>query len=41
MKHVDTRNQVANILTKSLGKTKFQKFKNMMKLHDLHMIWTL
>jgi hypothetical protein len=38
MKDVDTRNQVANILTKSLGKILFQKIKSMMGVHDLHMI---
>jgi hypothetical protein len=30
MKHINTENQVADILTKSLGKFKFQKFINMM-----------
>lgn len=32
---------VANILMKSLGKNKFQKFKSMMEVNDLHMILTL
>ncbi len=41
VKHVNIENQVVEILTKSLGKHKFQKFRNMMEIHHLHMIQTL
>jgi hypothetical protein len=38
---MDTENQVVHILTISLGKSKFQKFINMIGVWDVHMIQTL